>query len=128
MDDICYVKLKFSLRTMDLEKKLTDAIMGRIKSLPNHIDLRLDSELILFVCNLVENTVFNKSGKKKKDSIDKKRMVIKVLDSIFTYSELEKKYVDQKVEFLHTHDMIAKVPLIKKCSSIAWHWVKKKLL
>lgn len=128
MDELCYVKLQNNLKQVDLEHRLTTVIRKKIVELPNHIDLRLDSELILFICNLVENTVFNKSGKKKKIPIDKKRMVIKILDSIYTYSEFEKVQVSNKIEFLHLHDQIEKVKLYKKYSNLAWEWVKKKLL
>lgn len=128
MDEICFVKLRNSLRRSDLEKKLADTIKKRIVDLPNHGDLRLDPELVLLVCNLVENTVFNKSGDKKKLPIDKKRMAIRVLDSVFTYSEFEKKQVDQTVEFLHINGQIKKVSMLKKFGSLLWAWLKKKVL
>ncbi len=128
MDELCYVKLQNNLKQVDLEARLTLAIKKKIVDLPNHIDLRLDSEIILLVCNLVENTVFNKTGKKKKIPIDKKRMVIKILDSIYTYSELEKVQVSNKIEFLYLHNQIKKVSALKKYSSLILEWLKKKLL
>jgi len=129
MDQLCYVKLKNSLKHLDLEKQLVDNIDKRIKTLPEYQKLRLNPELILLVCNLVENAVFDKKKKKKKIiKIDKKELVIRVLDAIFDYAEPEKKIVDTQVEFFFTNGDIKKVSFFKKCVSLFFEWVKKKLL
>lgn len=129
MDQLCYVKLKNTLKHLDLEKQLVDNIDKRIKNLPDYQKLRLNPELILLVCNLVENAVFDKKKKKKKIiKVDKKDLVIRVLNSIFDYAEPEKKIVDTQIEFFYTNDDIKKVSFLKKCLSLAFEWIKKKLL
>lgn len=125
MDQLNYVKLKNNLKHLDLEKQLITTIDQRIKSLPNHNELRLNPELILLVCNLVENAVFDKKTKLK---VDKKALVVRVLHSVFNYTEPDKKQVDQHIEFLHANGQIKKVSFAKKCSSIVWDWLSRKFL
>ena len=129
MDKLCYVKLKHSLKHLELERQLIDIIDERVKELPEYKKLRLSSELIKFVCNLVENTNFDYDKKKKRRiKINKKELVIKTLNNIFDYAEAEKVLVDERIEFLWNNGDIKKIPLIKQIISVSWEWIKKKLL
>ncbi len=55
MESLNHVKLKRILLSSDLEKQISSAVDVRIKSLPNFTELRVNPELILLVCNLIEN-------------------------------------------------------------------------
>lgn len=123
MDQLVYVKLKNNLLNMDLEKQLIEVIDQRIRTLPNYNELRLNPELILLCCNLVENACVD-----KKIKIDKKALCVRVLASIFAYSEPEKKQVSESIEFLHCNKRIRKVSIIKKCALIVYDWVCRKFL
>lgn len=102
------VKFKRQLARSDLEKRLIDILQEKVKSLPSYEELRLNSELILLCCNLIEN------GCKKKDQVDKKVLCINVLDTIFNYSNQEKKQVDDSIEFLWATKSIKRIHLVKK--------------
>ena len=67
MSDINYIKPKNSLRLKEKKSKIKSAIKERITSITNYHTLRNDQELILMICNCVENLV------KKKYGIDKKQ-------------------------------------------------------
>jgi len=120
---LVYVKLKNQLLNLDLEKQLIEVIEQRIRNLPNYLELRLNPELILLCCNLIENSL-----DKKKVKLDKKALCLRVLASIFQYSEADKKHVDNTIEFLHSNKKIKKVSFSKKCVLIVWDWIKRKLL
>jgi hypothetical protein len=123
MDQLVYVKLKHNLLNMDLEKQLIEVIDQRIRTLPNYQELRLNPELVLLTCNLVENAVIDKHIK-----IDKKSLCLRVLTSIFTYTEADKKQVSETIEFLHCNKRIKKVSIFRKCILIVWDWVCRKFL
>ena len=75
MDSLIYVDFKKTLLTADVEKQLQTVIEERIKSLPTYLEHRLNPELILLACNLIEN--WCKDNKKLK--LNKKVLCLKVL-------------------------------------------------
>lgn len=128
MDNLCYVKLKNHLLTLDLENQLVTIIEKKVKAIPNYLDLKLDNDLILYVCNIVENSDISKKSKIKKKKIDKKEFVITILTRIFGYLDSDKKQVDRIIEHMYIKGDIKKIPILKKCKSLMFEWVKKKLL
>ena len=124
MDSLIYVDFKKTLLTADVEKQLQTVIEERIKSLPSYLEHRLNPELILLACNLIENGC--KDNKKLK--LNKKALCLKVLQSIFTYNPVEIKQFETILEFLHLNDKIKLVGLKKKVLIIAKDWIKRKFL
>lgn len=122
MDSLVYVKFKRNLLKSDIEKQLVDVVNTRIRSLANYMELRLNPEMILLVCNLIEN-----GANSKKLKIDKKDLAMKVLHSVFSYSELDKKHVSDTIEFLHSNNKIKRVRLLKKIFAVLYNWIKRKL-
>ncbi len=123
MDQLVYVKLRHVLKDMNLEKQLIEVIDQRIRTLPNYMELRLNPELILLCCNLIENAVID-----KKIKLDKKALCLRILSTIFQYNENDKKHVDSTIQFLHANKRIKMVSFSKKCILIMWDWIKRKLL
>lgn len=112
-----YVPFERKLQRVDIEKQLIQTLENRIRSLPNFIELRLNPEIVLFACNLIENIV------KRKYKIDKKQLCITVLAQIFNFTEIDKKNAGEIIEFLHSTSQIKKATLWKKVKII----LKKKL-
>jgi len=117
------VKFKRGLARVDLEKRLSDLLEEKVKSLPDFNLLKLNPELILLVCNLVEE-----GGGEKKLNIDKKELVLKVLDNIFKYSEIEKRQIDDQIEFLHSTKKIKRVKFIIKIVHYVLDWIQRRFL
>ena len=116
------VKFKRQLRRSNLEKQLNDILEGKVKSLPSYEELRLNPELILLCCNLIEN------GCQRKDQVDKKILCINVLDNIFRYTNAEKKRVDDTIEFLWNTKKIKKIHLVKKILYYLLEILKRRFL
>lgn len=116
------VKFKRGLARSDLERKLGELLEQKVKSLPDFNTLKLNPELILLVCNLVEE------GAEKKFNIDKKDLVMKVMDNIFKYTEVEKRQIDDQIEFLHSTKKIKKVKLILKIIHYVIDWIQRRFL
>jgi hypothetical protein len=117
-----FVPYKRQLARVNLEKEISSVLEERVKALPNYIELRLNPEIILLACNLIENSVG------KKDKIQKKEIVVKILSGIFNYSPADKKGVEDTVEFLHANKRIKRVKLIKKVLLFVGEWIKRKWL
>lgn len=117
-----YVKFKRQLAKVDLEKHLLQVLDERIKSLPNYSELRLNPEMILLCCNLIEN------GSKKKHKIQKKELAIRVLSSVFNYNPVDTKNASDVIEFLHANNRIKKIKVARKFGLFIIDWIKRKFL
>ena len=122
--NLVYVRFKRTLFKADLEKQLQQIMEEKIKSLANHVELRLHPELILLCCQLVENSI---AGNKKL-KLDKKQLVIDVLTKIFSYNVNDKKQADEVIEFLHSAKKIHRVKMMVRIGHLILDWVKRKFL
>ena len=101
----------------EIVKKLTTEIKSIDKT-------KLDPELTLLVCNLLENSFT--SGNKYK--IDKKQLVIQILTQIFNLQDGEKEIIGQQVDFLFLNKKIKKVRMLKNAKNFLCELLTKKLL
>lgn len=97
-------------------------ITGVIKNLPSYESLKLDDELTLYVCRVVEHII------KKVHKIDKKVLVIKCLTEAFGLTPTEQLLVSRQIEFLWNNKKITKTSFRKAISRGVIGWVSKKLL
>lgn len=112
-----FVPFERKLQRVDIEKQLIATLEQKIRSLPDFSSLKLNPEIVLFACNLIENIV------KKKYKINKKELCINVLTTIFNFTEPDKKSCGEIIEFLHSTSQIKKATLWKKIKIV----IKKKL-
>lgn len=127
MEDLNYLKPRNSLRQREKKEKIRRLIKQRITLISSYQSLRqnntIDQELVLMVCNSVENLV------KKKYQIDKKSFVIEILEDIFNnLNQIEKENVLNVVQFLFDNALIEAVPVVEKFSYYALGWIKRKFL
>lgn len=117
-----FVIYKRHLAKLNLEKEMLSALEEKIKGLPNYQTLRLNPEMVLLCCNIIENSV------SKKDKVQKKDLAIKVLNSFFTYNDADKKVVEEQIEFLWSNKRIKKIKLFKKVWLFLGEWIQRKFL
>ena len=101
----------------DIVKKLQE----EIKTLEK---LRLDPELTLLTCNLIENSI----PKANKFDIDKKQLAIQILSPIFNLTSEEQTIISQQIDFLHSNNKIKKVNFFKNAKNFLSELLIKKLL
>ena len=119
------VDFKNSLSDHNITYSTIADLVTKIQTIPNHQALKLDLELTLYICKVVENII----GKKTKTStIDKSNMVIQVFRAIFpTMSPDEINYVQNQIQYFWSNKMIKRRGTLIKYGIYALNFVKKKL-
>ena len=121
--DLSFVKASSKLVKAEKLEVIYNAILSRVRALPDVNNLRNNTDLIHLICNLAENAIKKKWGK-----VDKKSFVVRVLNTLFTYNVVEKSQAEDVIDFLHSNNQINKVESSKKVYACGKNWIKKKVL
>ena len=113
--------LKNSLSKHFVFHDLVNVLVTKIKEIPKFEELKLNIELTLLCCNIVENSV------KKKIKVDKEKLVVDSLTEIFNLTDEEQKTIKNHIEFLFTNGKILKVDEVKKFFKSVGDWFVRKL-
>jgi len=102
-----------------LKNEIVDFILKDIQKIPNSQSLKNDVEILLHICNLIENLI-----SKNKQKINKKQLVIDIMTQVFYLnSDDEKNALEKQIQFLYDNKLIIKVTtlnqILKKAFSIA---------
>ena len=120
--DVC---LKNNLEKHFVFNNTVASLHEKLNTIHDISKLRLDPELTLLVCNLVENTV----GDNDKMKLDKKELVVLILAKVFTdMTDAEKESVKTQIEFLFNNGKIKKVKTSKKVWYYFKEWIKRRFL
>ena len=120
--NLIYVQPKHKLKHLKNRSELFDAIVEKIVNLKEYSSLKFDNELLIFVCNCIENGLNN-----KKKKIDKKELCLEIYHKVFTMNEKEKEQISNSIEFLCDNNMIDITPVYKKYGKIFISYIKSKL-
>jgi hypothetical protein len=94
-----------SSKSTILKNEIMDFILKDIQKIPNFQMLKNDVEILLHICNLIENLI-----SKNKQKIDKKQLVIDIMCQVFYLnSDVEKDAVAKQIQFLYDNKLITKV-------------------
>ena len=104
---------------------IRDAILAKISKIPELQKLRLNVELTLLVCNIIENSISNNS---KYHKIDKKQLVVDIFSQAFNLNPAEIQLLKDQIEFLYNNGAIIKISKIKKFFSSITNLLKKKAI
>jgi len=96
------VVFKHSLHKHKTEAEVGSVVIQQISLLGDLKKFKFDVEFILYVCNLVEHLVsINK--------LDKKKIVLNVVGSVFSLNINEVEVISNMIEFLHSNKLIKKI-------------------
>ncbi len=108
--------------------KVHQRILERLTDLPDVIRKdKHNMELLLMICNMIENSITN-TGKKEKMRISKKDLAIQVVTSLFgdlRPDDIET--ISKNIEYLHDNNQIVKYSTWVVITSTLVSWMKKKL-
>lgn len=118
------IKLNDKLKHLEKIAELSKSLVTRIQSYPDLNDLKLDLDIILYICTIIENEI--KQNKTK--SIDKKALVISILTKIHPHTAPELVILNKQIEFLHSNSLINKISQIEKNGKAVFDWMIKKVI
>jgi hypothetical protein len=114
-----------ALEKSNIYNCIRDAILTKISKIPELQKLRLNVELTLLVCNIIENSISNNS---KYHKIDKKQLVVDIFTQAFNLNPAEIQLLKDQIEFLYNNGAIIKISKIKKFFSSITNLLKKKAI
>ena len=103
--------------------EIQNKIQNKLTQIPNYLELKNDLEIILYICNVIENEI--KQNKAK--SIDKKQLVLDILQKIFKYTPDEILNINKHIDFMFLNELIKKVSDYEKTSTSALSWLYRRL-
>ena len=115
-----FVSNTSNLNNHILINRIVELIVADVKNIPEYHKLQRSMDLVLRICLLIENLVFE-NGVKSKEAGFKKGIAVKVFKSLGWESVEHMDFLAQSIEFLHSSDKIKKVKLIKR----VWSALKK---
>lgn len=119
------VKMKHSLAIHNKEENIKHEIVKHIRDIPNYQLLVDDPELLLWICNVVENAYTEYVDKVKPD---KKELVITIMTLAFSLPKPEQERLDKAIQFLWNNKKIKRTALIKKAGRCLYSWLERRIL
>ena len=108
MADLHLIPLKSNLNSNYQFIECKNKIIARLSELHlNDNKFKIDSELLVLVCNLIEHLV------SKKDKISKKELALDIFKALYNLSPEEEQSISNNIEFIWANKMIKKVSMYK---------------
>lgn len=108
MTDLSIIQLRSNLLQNYKYIEIKQKIITRLSELHlNDNKFRIDSELLVLLCNLIEHLVI------KKDGISKKELAVDILKTLYNLSTEEEASISNNIQFIHNNKMIKKVSFYK---------------
>lgn len=123
-NSIDFVSTTPSLHTYIVVNKLVEIIAERIKALPNYQNLRLSLDLVLLICNMIENLCFENNIKAKDQPHNFKRdLALNVFKHLDWVKEEDKQFLLNSIQFLWSSGRIKKISFWKRLWSRLRHFL-----
>jgi len=110
--------------------KVHQRVLDRLTDLPKEVrENRHNMELLILVCNLIENAGINNKERPEKQRIDKKVLLMQIYSSL--YGNLGPADIDllsKNIEFIYDRGLIVMHSTWKKCLYCVGDWIKRKVL
>ena len=118
------VVFKNTLAAHVKQNKIIDDVCKVLGEIPELNRMRLDPELTVYVCNILENLI----DKKDKKEINKLNLASMILTKACNLEETELDAIIKQIKFLDNNGRIKKASTTKKITKSAWEWFKRKVL
>ena len=117
--DLLY--LKNNMDKHNIYYSLLKLVTEKIRLIPNYEILKNEIELVLLVCNIIENVV----KKNNKTKIDKKQLVIDIFSGVFGLSPTDIISLKITIDFLFNNKLIKQISLKKYIKSKSLYFLVK---
>ena len=109
-------KIKNKINSHVVLNNTVKQIVEEIQKIPKYNELKGNPEIVLMVCNCVENI------------ITKKDIVIEVIKTVFNLNDVEIKSLAATIECFWSNGMIVKMKDVEKVGKIIGGWFCRKFL
>ena len=114
-----------TLHSFLVTNKIVEIIVNRIKEIPNHHQLRLSLDMVLFICNMIENLVYENDVKAKdQDKNFKREIALNVYKFLEWTKDDDKQFLFNSIQFLWSSGRIKKISFCKRL----WSKVRRFLV
>ena len=119
------VKIKGSVRQIVGTNHLIDDITKKIESYGDIEALKNDKFFLEHICTLVQNSETVKLADNEKDEV-----ILQVLTKFFPVlnNDKDKELIKADINYIRDKKIVKNITLLKKVSSSAYGWMKKKFL
>ena len=84
-------------------------VVNILQHIPEIINLKGQTKLLELTCQMIEDRVIAGNSKKKPtEQIDKKQLVIDVMDKLFSLNTLEKSILSRNIDYIFEHKSLIK--------------------
>lgn len=109
--NLSFINTKHTLQVAKHKNDLCSAIVAKVQEIDRYKALKFDNELLIFVCNCIENALDVK--------MDKKMLALMIYEKLFDeLSHDDKEIISSSIEFLWSNKLIKKMPKVKKWGKI----------
>jgi hypothetical protein len=108
MCNLNLIDLKNANKKQQIFCDILNLLKSKISEFPPNSNLRLCSEFLAFVCNILEEV--HKDEKK----VNKKEICINLYRHLFNITEPEAKILESTIDFIHANNLINTIPKAKK--------------
>lgn len=116
-----------SLHSFVVLNKIVEIIVADVRSIPEYNKLQRSLDLVLRICLLIENLVFENSVKNSNKEF-KRDLAIKVFTALGWASPEHIDFLTQSIQFLWSSDRIKKVKLTKRVWAVFKKLFQKNVL
>lgn len=126
VSSVDFVEPTPSLHSFFVVNKIVEIIAEKVKSIPNYYNLRLSLDVVLLICNLIENLVYENNIKKKDHPPGfKKDIALNVYRHLDWTTEDDKKFLTNSIQFLWSSGRIKKINWFKRMWAKFRHFLIK---
>lgn len=119
-----FIKITPTLKNHIVENKIVEIIVEKVRSIPQFEKLQRNMDLVLFICDIIENLVFENNIKSKHQPRGYKLVIAQTVFERLNWTKADDKdFLNNAVSFLHSSGRIKKVPFVKRVIAFVKHFL-----
>lgn len=110
-----FISITPSLKNHLVEQKIIEIVVEKVKNIPQFEKLKMNVDLVLYVCNIIENICFsNNINSKYKPKGYKLTIAQSVFERLGWTKQEDKDFLLNTITFLHNSKKIKTISLLKR--------------
>jgi hypothetical protein len=115
VNSLDFISITPSLKNHLVEQKIIEIVVEKVKAIPQFEKLKMNVDLVLYVCNIIENICFsNNINSKYKPKGYKLQIAQTVFERLSWTKPEDKDFLLNTITFLHNSKKIKTISMIKR--------------